>query len=59
MPGLYQLGARYHVKIGGAGEVAERLKAAVLKTARLRKGPRGFESHPLRRGVAMVCNRNL
>ena len=30
------------------GGVAERLKAAVLKTARGRKAPRGFESHPLR-----------
>ena len=30
------------------GGVAERLKAAVLKTARGREAPRGFESHPLR-----------
>jgi hypothetical protein len=28
--------------------VAEWLKAAVLKTARAREGPRGFESHPFR-----------
>ena len=34
---------------GGAGRVAEWFKAAVLKTARGRKAPRGFESHPFRR----------
>ncbi len=34
------------------GRVAEWLKAAVLKTARAREGPRGFESHPFRqRGI--------
>jgi hypothetical protein len=42
-----------------AGRVAERLKAAVLKTARARKGPRGFESHPFRQHAVSAHFRAL
>jgi hypothetical protein len=37
------------------GRVAERFKAAVLKTARGFTLPRGFESHPFRQ--SHVCRR--
>jgi hypothetical protein len=37
--------------ISTAGRVAEWFKAAVLKTARAREGPRGFESLPFRQCI--------
>ena len=45
---LFSLATGEMLMISRAGRVAEWFKAAVLKTARARKGPRGFESHPFR-----------
>src|ERR1700719_726946 len=46
--GFHQRCALANPLIVPRGEVAERIKAAVLKTARGCKLPRVFESHPLR-----------
>src|SRR6266700_3290761 len=43
---LPRLKTPMRARMESAGRVAECFKAAVLKTARARKGPRGFESHP-------------
>ncbi len=45
---LPRLKTPMRARMESAGRVAEWFKAAVLKTARARKGPRGFESHPFR-----------
>src|SRR5206468_1738056 len=52
----YQLPAEMACVVS-PGRVAEWFKAAVLKTARARKGPRGFESHPFRQELGFSGHR--
>jgi hypothetical protein len=49
---LFSLAPEEMLVISTAGRVAEWFKAAVLKTARAREGPRGFESLPFRQFVS-------